>query len=286
MSFFSSRLGSILFLILTLTVATATPADALEVSVGDREVTLTVGDSLFVTRDGLMPDRLYRAVVTDEVDFVVADVLIKAAADLGPALVWPGAGVVGCDLGSNPDPRAYRFARIEEAEGALKDRTFQLIVLDEETQTSLARIALHLDAAEENLLYLSDALGCPRCLFGRDEPVYLSGQRVTLPAFWLSLVKTDGQPPEVGDLLDDVRGGPQEIKPTSSYFTERVIGGLEVGTIYAGAIHSVEDVPTPPGVLTVTGIVLAPAWRLGGCERQGIMRDETYKPDCGPAPVP
>ncbi|MCP5111799.1 MAG: hypothetical protein GY953_13295, partial [bacterium] len=71
-----SHSGSILVLILTLATA-VTPAAALEVSLTDEDVTLTIGDILFVTRDGLAPDRLYRAVVADEAGIAVANVEVK-----------------------------------------------------------------------------------------------------------------------------------------------------------------------------------------------------------------
>ncbi len=254
----SSRFGSCSVLMLfSIALAISAPAAALEVAPVNQDVTLTIGDDLFVTRDGLAPDRLYRAVVTDEPGFVVADVAIKPDPDgaLGSAPVWIRTGVVGCDKGVEPAPGEYRFARFEEAEDNLKDRIFDLTVLDDATQASVARITLRLVAAEKNLFFFSDPDGCPRIRYRADEPVFLTGSRVVLDRFWMFLIEAGEKPLEVGDPLDDVRGGAQEILPMSSYFTEQVLAALTAGQVLQGAL---EPGAAEPNAHLPDGIVLDP----------------------------
>ncbi len=253
----TSHSGSILVLILALVVAAVTPAAALEVSLVTKDVTLTIGDILFVTRDGLAPDRLYRAVVADEAGIAVANVEVKPDPDgiLGPVPVWIGTGVVGCDHGADPAPGEYRFARFEEAEDTLKGRTFDLTLLDDATQASVARIPLRLVAAEQNLLFFSDAEGCPRSLYSPEEPVFMTGIRAVFDMSWLFVIEAGEEPLEVGDPLDDVREAPQEIRPGSSYFTEQVAGALVAGKVYDGALEPGEAVPN---MHLPEGMVLGP----------------------------
>ncbi len=262
MFYCSSRFGSgpVLMLVL-MALAMSAPAVALEVTPTDENVTLEIGDSLFVTRDGLSPDRLYRAVVTDEAGFAVADMEIKPDVP-DPVLLWSATGVVGCDPQAEPSPAEYRFARMEEAEDALKSRTFDLTLLDDATQTSIARISLRLAARETDLFFFTDEDGCPRYRYGQEEPVFISGLRVVQSSVWMFLLEAGDVPPQVGDPLDDVRGVPTKIQPSSSYFTELVTGSLILGAIYVGAILPDGGDPEPPDVLNPTGIAVDPTWFL------------------------
>ena len=260
MFFCSSRSGSCRVLMLVLmALAVSAPAAALEVSLTDKNVTLEIGDSLFVTRDGLSPDRLYRAVVTDEAGFAIVDMTFKPDVP-DPVLVWSVTGVVGCDADAEPSPAEYRFERMEEAEDTLKSRTFGLTLLDEATQATIAKTSLLLTARDNDLFYFSDQDGCPRYRYGGEEPVFLSGSRVVHSSMWMFLLEAGEEPLQVGDPLVDVRGVPSKIQPASSYFTELVTSNLTLGAIYVGAILSDDGDPEPPDALNPTGIAIDPTW--------------------------
>ncbi len=261
MFYCSSRIGSCPVLMLVLTaLAIAAPAVALEVTPVTQDVELTIGDSLFVTRDGLAPDRLYRAILTDEAGFVIVDEAIKPDVGPDPVAVWSSTGVVGCDPKADPSPGEYRFTFMEEAEDALKNRFLQLAVLDDATQSSLARITLQLKVREVNQFFFSDQTGCPRCQYAQGEPVYITGSRVVHDLMWMFLVEAAEERPALGDPLDDFSGEPRRFQPSSSHFTELVTDVLPVGPLYLGALVPDDGSDEPPDVLTPTGYLIDPTW--------------------------
>ncbi len=232
-----------IFILCLMLVASFAPAAALEVTATTKDATLTIGDDVVLSWEGLAPDTLYRVTVTDEVGQVVVERELKSdpSGVLEPAYVWIGTGIVGCDGVTQPSPDEYLNARVEEAEAMLKGRTFELALADAESQTSIARIPMLMSAAADNLFWFSDDQGCPRCRFDPGEAVHLTGMQVLFNSFWMFLVEEFEQPPEIGDPLYDVRGGPQEISVHSSYLIEQVASGLPNPDDYQGVVRGLDD---------------------------------------------
>lgn len=213
--------------------ATAAAADPLLAAAsGGRPISsLVVGDHLEVGIAGAAPSTGYQVRLLDEdgAEVVTAGLTTDAAGNAAPVLLWIYSGVVGCDLGADPDAGAYRFVDFGEAETALGGKTFVLEALDSDAALA-ATLVLPLVATARELPYFADAEGCLRYHFKDTETVYLAlrhPNRAT-PARRIFLTGPGGYP--IGAALADVR-----VAGGSQSWTLPATGNPAVVEIWSGA---------------------------------------------------
>jgi hypothetical protein len=122
---------------------------------------LTVGDTLFVGVNGLQPDTSYQVRLSDEKGVLVSYYQLTASLEgnIEPAALWYHTGVDGCAHPERKRSSLYSFWNFQQAEEALKNRTFTLALFDGKDQ-SLARQDLPLVIGTTPRVYFSDATGC------------------------------------------------------------------------------------------------------------------------------
>lgn len=163
------------------------------VTLGETDgVTMPVGDALFVQWPGAPLNTPFRLQLVDEASGIVierqavADIDgiadIEGVADIdgvadiegvvGGVPFW-NSGIVGCGADANVDVEMYQFARFEDAEAVLLERTFELRALKMNSDGVLATAKVTFGEIA-SFFFVSDASGCPRSVFDADETMFLS----------------------------------------------------------------------------------------------------------------
>lgn len=135
---------------------------------------LLVGDHLAAGLTGGDPDADYVFELRDSDGFLVASAGARtnAAGGVADVLIWPTSGVVGCDLGADPDASVYRYESFADAEEALDGLTLMLTVLED--GVAVAWEPVPIVYVERELVYFSDAAGCLRHTYPNDEDIHVS----------------------------------------------------------------------------------------------------------------
>ena len=226
--------GSLLILILALCLGAgglAAPAPAAEIIfVDDTHFTLDIGDDLYISLGPALDGKPHRIVLEDDVGFVVAESWVVEPES--KVLLWQSTGVIGCDGGAVPAADSYLYARIEDAEAALKGRTFYLTAFDAKGFEE-AEMKFTVEVTRDGYAFFSDASGCPRCEFAYSEPIYFARYGSFQEPWWLFLVDS---PPPVGDPITELRGEfqvfPQLIAVDGfDVYTEQVSPGCQLDAV-------------------------------------------------------
>lgn len=228
--------------------------------------TVEIGDDFFVSAGGLTAGQTVSFILYD--DFGNRITLQSATADsqgqIEPVSMWPWTGVVGCDVGSNPNPNAYRFIDFDQAESILQNRVFSVALLGE-NETILASKALPLVVTRDPRYFYSDAAGCPRLIFDRNlgESIYLTVQNVDLTQqnmaiFLVSALEPFGPNMEILEVRLPHQGDPQIASPSSgSDWTELLWSYRDaIPGPYLAILHFFKGFPS--GYQQPGNIVIAP----------------------------
>jgi len=147
------------------------------------ELTLAVGDHLWVGASGLAPGSSADLRLRDPGGRVVATARMRAGdrGEIPPELLWRRTGVVGCDCSEDTAAGgAYTFHTFEEAELALAGTQWTVELVDGSGKILASRM-LRLERTGGLQVYFSDASGCPRHRLAPDEDVYVSFRGPEVP---------------------------------------------------------------------------------------------------------
>lgn len=167
-------------LLLAAAPALARPGAVIHLSNGSLPLAqLPVGEELYVSLSGApasspLEVRLYDQ---DGAQIRAEVVYTDAAGNSPPLWLWVETGVVGCDSCLAADPSAWLYATYADAETALVGQVLLVEVRTYPGGTVLASQTLPVIARPDELAYFSDAAGCPRQLFGQNEPIFLTFRR-------------------------------------------------------------------------------------------------------------
>ncbi len=204
----SSLRWMLVFPLLFLGAAGAAPAAELRLGNGSAATaTLALGDDLWVGLAGASPGPL-----TDSCSPARPAKKLPGArpppttpAGVADLLLWAATGVVGCGVRRRPQP--YVFASLAAAAAALDGQELRIEVLG--ADGVLAGEAVLPVAAAAELVYFSDADGCPRSCYQPREQAWLgfvNADRARPDRIFYLVAGPPGEEPE------DLRGAPEPLK--------------------------------------------------------------------------
>lgn len=231
---------------------------------------LRLGDDLFAGLDGAVPGVAYRIDLFGPAGSRIESVGVVADATGwgAPAPLWRASGVVGRDVGANPDPSAYHFERFEDAEDLLDGQVLQLVAVEASTGAMFATASLPLVAERSKpRYYFSDAAGFPRFKMEEGEGAFMTAihlpprQATTLTVFLLDSQDFWQQGAPLVDVRSQFPNGQPFTTTGSGPFTLELLYEPEhciYGTILAPLPPGGDPPPFDPDSLLSNGVAKFP----------------------------
>ncbi|MEO1083829.1 MAG: hypothetical protein AAFY88_06270, partial [Acidobacteriota bacterium] len=228
--------------------STATLAQVPEIvpSDGSRTIQqLEIGNDLYVTLEGVQPNRDYRLMLVDEAHAKVVEEVRQsdAAGRVSPGEIplWQRTGIVGCDLESPADPSSFLYRDLGQADAMLGGRGWTIEARELGTDQLVTSFPLTLTTHRTRaIFFFTDATGCPRNQITDRDSLFLYAEGVRPDVRDAQVVLIGGGfPPSVGDPLTDARStGPQgiDLEPGQGTFFELLWSKPAVGR-YGGVVR-------------------------------------------------
>ena len=234
--------GALAGLLLLGGSAEARPGAVIALTNGNLPISqLLIGDDLFVTLSEAAPATTYEVqlLAPDGLQIAAEQVTTDAAGVSPPLLLWSRTGVIGCQLCLAADPSIYLFETHGDAAQVLAGQTLTIDVLGP-NRNSVASAALTVNGLARELVYFSNAAGCPRQGFNAGEQVYLTFLHPdrSQPKRRIFLPQSAGSWP-VGQPVADVRGGFQlvTLPPAGLGAANKVVVPLAGGASLPGGVY-------------------------------------------------